>query len=309
VNVDVIVNRQARHLVRDGGVREVLVRAAARAGTRVHETKSLAELDVVVREMAERTTEAVVLAGGDGSYMAGVSALARAFGPRLPAIALAPGGTVCTVARGLGVAGAVEDWAERAVRAASTGGSSSFDQPTLRVRDDASGDRVSFVFGAGLVARFFDRYYEAGARGVAAAAGIAARVAAGALVGTPLARRVLSPVGCTLEVDGVRQASRAWSLVLASVLRDVGLHIRATYRAGEDPERFHVVASGRSPQGLATQLPRVLTGRPMRDGVDMLARSLAVAFDDVGAYVLDGDVFSAREASVTAGPVVRVIRP
>jgi diacylglycerol kinase (ATP) len=311
VNVEVIVNRQARHLIPDGGVRDVIVRAGARAGARVHETRDLGELDAAVRGIAARDARAVVLAGGDGSYMAGVSALARAFGPRLPAVALAPGGTVCTVARGLGLAGAAGEWAERAVRAACSGGASTVDQPTLRVRDGAAADRVAFVFGAGLVARFFDRYYEAGAGGVAAAVRIAARVAAGSLVGSQLARRVLSPVGCALEVDGVRQASRAWSLVLASVLPDVGLHIRATYRAGEEPGRFHVVASGRSPRGLATQLPRVLAGRPMRGGprVDALARSLAVTFDDVGEYVLDGDVFTAHETRITTGPVVSVIRP
>ena len=243
--------------------------------------------------------------------MSGLSALVRACGDRLPAIVLAPGGTASTVARSLGVAvSGTRAWVDRALRAAGAKDPALLHQPTLRVRDDATNDRVGFIFGAGLVAGFFDRYYAAGGQGLASAAGLAARVAGGALVGSGLAREVLAPVGCAIEVDGVRHPSRAWSLVLASVLRDGGLHIQATYRAGEEPGRYHGGACGRTPRGLATQLPRVLLGRPMRGGphVDAQATSLAVAFDPPRAYILDGDVFRTREVRVSPGPVVRVIR-
>jgi hypothetical protein len=102
--------------------------------------------------------------------------------------------------------------------------------------------------------------------------------------------------------------------VLASVVRDVGLHVRATYRAEEAAAagRFHVVASGLSPRGLATQFGRVLTGRAMRGGphVDALAKELRVRFDgDDAGYVLDGDVMHARDVRVATGPAIRVIVP
>jgi diacylglycerol kinase family enzyme len=236
----------------------------------------------------------------------------------LPPVALAPGGTVCTVARNMGMRGSARAWAERVVRAACAGERERrlAEHATLRVRDDAGGDgeRVGFIFGAGLVARFFDEYYGGGPQGVLPAAGIAARVFAGSLVGSALAKRVLSPVECEVTVDGETQAARAWSLVLASVVRDVGLHVRATYRAEEAAAvgRFHVVASGLSPRGLATQFGRVLTGRAMRGGphVDALAKELRVRFHaDDSSYVLDGDVMRAREVRVEAGPPVRVIVP
>jgi diacylglycerol kinase family enzyme len=311
--VDVVVNRTARHLGDGSALRELIVREAARAGARLYETGSLDELDDVARDIAGRGTEAVVLAGGDGSHMGGLSALARAFGGTLPAVALAPGGTVCTVARNLGMRGPARVWAERVVRAACARDARPVEHATLRVRDDAGGDRVGFIFGAGLVARFFDEYYGGGPQGILPAAGIAARVFAGSLVGSALARRVLSPAACTVTVDGETHATRAWSLVLASVVRDVGLHVRATYRAGDEPGRFHVVASGLSPRGLALQVPRVLSGRAMRGGprVDALATSLRVAFqnDDRGAYVLDGDAMRAQEVRIAAGPLARVLTP
>jgi diacylglycerol kinase family enzyme len=313
VPADVVVNRTAHHLGEGSTLRDVVVQAASGLGARVHETRSLDELEQVARAIAARGTDAVVLAGGDGSHMGGVSALARAYAAAgagaLPPIALAPGGTVCTVARNLGMRGAASAWAERVLSAACSASPHLREHPTLHVRDDGGGDRVGFIFGAGLVARFFDEYYGGGAQGLLPAAGIAARVFAGSLVGRPLAKRVLSPAACTLEVDGALQDGRAWSLVLASVVRDVGLHVRATYRAGEERDRFHVVASGLSPRGLALEVPRVLSGRAMRGGphVDALARSLRVTFDDASSYVLDGDVMRARQACVDPGPVVRFV--
>lgn len=309
--VDLIVNRQARRLGAGSALRDTLARAAATYGARVHETRSLDELDRVAAELAARGTDAVVLAGGDGSHMGGLSALARAFGGALPRVALAPGGTVCTVARNLGMRGRAASWAEAAVRAACSAGARVEEHATLRVTDDAGGERVGFIFGAGLVARFFDEYDAGAAQGILPAAGIAARVFAGSLVGSAFARRVLAPAACTLEVDGEAQGARAWSLVLASVLADVGLHVRATYRAGQEPGAFHVVASGLSPRGLAFQFPRVLTGRAMggEPRVDALARSLRVVFDEPATYVLDGDAMRAREVRVATGPALRLIVP
>jgi diacylglycerol kinase (ATP) len=311
VNVDLIVNRQARQLGAGSTLRDVLARAAASGGARLHETHSLEELESVAREVAARGTDAVVLAGGDGSHMGGLSALGRAFGGALPPVALAPGGTVCTVARNLGMSGRADAWAERVVHAACTAGGRLEEHATLRVTDDAGGDRVGFIFGAGLVARFFDEYYGGRGQGLLPAAGIAARVFAGSLVGSTFARRVLAPAACTLEVDGEAQDGRAWSLVLASVVPDVGLHVRATYRARERRGAFHAVASSLTPRGLAFEVPRVLTGRPMHGEprVDAMATSLRVVFDGLTAYVLDGDLMRARDVRVVPGPTLRLIVP
>jgi diacylglycerol kinase (ATP) len=310
VNVDLIINRQARRLGEHSRLRQALVGAAAREGARLHETSRLDQLEVVARGIVERGSDAVVLAGGDGSHMAGLSALTRAFGSALPPIALAPGGTVCTVARNLGM-GRTTSWAERVVRAACTGSGHLAEHTTLQVRDDRGGDRVGFIFGAGLVAQFFHEYYGGGAPGLLRAAGIAGRVFAGSLVGSALSRRVLAPAACTLEVDGERQRARAWSLVLASVVPDLGLYLRATYRAREAQGMFHVVASGLPPRELALQAPRVLAGLALhgQPRLDALARSLRLTFDQPATYVLDGDVMAALEARVEVGPRVRFITP
>ena len=310
--IDVVVNREARRLASSGGLRRLIAETAAAEGARVHETITLADLEEVALGIAARGTAGVVLAGGDGSYMAGLSALARAYGARpLPPIALAPGGTVCTVARNHGMTGSARAYSRRIVRAVCNGTAHTEARPTLRVVDDEGGDRVGFIFGAGLVVRFFEAYYAAPRQGLAAAARIVARVFAGSVAGSAYARRLLGPTRCTLRVDGEPNAGREWSLVLASVVRDVGLHMLVPYRAGEELERFHVVASSLAPRALGAQLPRALAGRPLTGAprVDALARTLDVDFEgEPGGYVLDGDLFRARVAKVEPGPVLSLLR-
>ncbi len=309
---DLVLNRRARRLAGDGPLRRAILDAAARAAVRVHETTSFEELDEAARAIAQRGSRGVILAGGDGSYMAGVTALARAFAPRaLPAIALAPGGTVSTVARNWGGPRATRDEAARAlVEAVASGRARATARSTLRVTDDRGGDRVGFIFGAGLVARFFDEYYASAHQVYAGAARIVARVFAGSFVGGDVAKRVLDPVDATLSVDGHEAAPRAWSLVLASVVRDVGLHMIVTPRAGETQDAFHAVASPLGPRLLGPQMPRVLAGLRLlgRNHVDApRARDLRVRFAADDAYVLDGDVIRARQVRVTPGPPLEVL--
>ena len=184
-------------------------------------------------------------------------------------------------------------------------------QSTLRVRDDAGGDRVGFIFGAGLVARFFD-VYDAGPRqGRIAAAAVAARVFAGSFAGSAFARRVLRRRPPASRSTDARPTRARGPCCSASVVRDVGHHFLVTSRAGARDDAFHAVASGLPPRRLGPQLPRVLAGRPLRGEprVDAVARSLAVRFEGPDRYVLDGEVFTAGAVEVGVGPRLAPIRP
>jgi diacylglycerol kinase (ATP) len=306
-SVDVVLNRNARRLLPQGGLLDTLAQVAVREGARVHETRDLDDLERAAADISTRGTEAVVLAGGDGSCMAGVSALVRAFaGTPLPAFALAPAGTVGTIARNID---ARHRNAETVIRDACRGTTRKVLWPTLRVDDAEARRYVGFIFGCGLVQRFFE-VYDASPRGVGAAASIAARVFVGSLIDSKLARQVLDPVACRVTVDGHMQPATSYSLVVASVVRDVGIGFRVTYRAGEENERFHVVASGLPPKSLGFQVPRVLAGRPLQGEprIDTLASSLRVDFaGDDGAYVLDGELVQARWVNVIAGPVLKLL--
>jgi diacylglycerol kinase family enzyme len=306
MRIDVVVNANARlHATRPRLLDRM--RTLCEGVATVHPTATLAELDATAREVAARGSDLVILSGGDGSYMAGVTALARAFGEeRLPRIALVPGGTVSTVARNWGMAGEPAAVLGRLIRARHA--LRDVPRPTLRVRGDEA--RLGFIFGTGLVASFFDVYYAEGGRGYAGAARIVARIFAESFWNGALARRVLDPMPCTLEVDGRRLAPEAWSLVCAAVVRDLGIHMLVTYRAGEDPARPHLVASPLTSRALGPRAPLVLAGRRIggADHFDDLMGELVVRFPSAaGAYVLDGEVLRAAEVRVSAGPVIRVV--
>jgi diacylglycerol kinase family enzyme len=277
----------------------------------VHATSHVDELGAICEQIAHHSSDLVVLSGGDGSFMAGVTALSRAFGPRsLPRIALLPGGTVATVARNFGSKGSPVVLLEQLLsspRACATVRSA-----TLRVRQTLGAEtieRIGFIFGTGLVARFFDVYYSDGGHGYGGAARIAARIFVDSFYGGPYARRVLTPMPCTIDTDGKRLDGRAWSLVCAAVVRDLGIGMKVNYRAGEDLERVHLVASQLSPHALGPRAPLVLLGKPIggQGHVDELVHSFDVRFSPDGPYVLDGDILRATEISVSAGPQIDVV--
>lgn len=338
--VFVIVNANARRFVEARSLLLDLDRLVeGRASLCV--TRTGDELKAAARAARAAAARAVVLCGGDGSYGAGVTAIAEAWGEApLPSFAFAPGGTVGTVARSLGVLppGAAFDGIARLVHTAVGGKASLVETATLAVESegDAPGDRkrrVGFIFGTGLVASFFELYdpraaeaeraalrgepivdAPSGGGGTAAAARIVARVFAESFVGGPYARRVLEPLPCEVSIDGVRLPWPGSSLVVSSVLRDLGLGMRVTHRGGEDPERPHVVVSGLAPRKLGPRMPRVLRGLPIggppEPHFDGLARVLSVTFaGHPGPFVVDGDLRIARRVVVSAGPRVSVVMP
>ena len=263
--VHVIVNRRARRL-RDSSspVLVALLEASRAARAEVHETFDPSELASLAEKITTSSPDVVVLAGGDGAYMAGVTAFVRASklaNVSLPKFAFAPGGTVSTTARNWGLRGALAPYAKNLLDAIATERAREDERASLHVTDDDGGDRVGFIWGAGLVARFFDAYYASPHAGYAGAARIVARIFLGSAVGGELAKRVLTPVACEIRIDGGLQRARAFSLMASSVVRDLGLHMHVLHRASEDPERVHFVASPLGAPQLGPQMPLVLAGK------------------------------------------------
>lgn len=324
-SVVVIVNALAR---RWREVPEAIERARALSAGRARllVTRDLEELAGAAA--TARDADVVVLSGGDGTYSAGITALERALG-RVPAVAFAPGGTVGTIARALAVDAGTRDPIAGLSRAlhACHARARRVRTPTLAVEHDG-GRSLGFIVGSGLVASFFELYDRGAAAalgadgsvatgpstggGNLAAAKIVARVFLESFVGGPLAARVLSPLPCAVDVDGRRLPFDAASLVVASVLRDLGLGMRVTHRGAEDWERPHVVVSGLGPRALGPRMPRVLRGVPIAGDdephFDGLCAALTVDFGaGRGPWVLDGDLRRSERVVVRAGPPVEVL--
>ncbi len=298
-----IVNPHAGRIARDPALVGRLSRLAGTA--RVFVTETLQELDRAAAVLARVGASRVVLCGGDGSFARGISALFQA-GALHPGVGLTflSAGTVGTVARGLGQPRELEVGLRRALASDAR-----FEpRPSLEVMSEGRGQltrHLGFIFGTGLVARFFERYYREGAGGRLHAARVVARVFAGSLRDDAYAQSVLGEVACQLVVDGRQLAPDAFSLILCSTLRDVGLGLKVCHRAGEDPARLHLVASALPPAQLGPQLGRALRGAPLAGGeahFDALCREFLLQFPAEGAWVLDGELLHAARAWVRPGP-------
>jgi len=306
MRIDLVVNRTARAHARDSSLLDRMVRVADGRCT-IHATQSLEELADAADEIVRADSRLVILSGGDGTLMAGVTALADRLDDALPPVAPLSSGTAGTVARNWGVAG---DPAAQ-LGALLDGPRRHRERPSLAVTDDDETRRVGFIFGTGLVASFFRIYEARGAPGYAGAARLVTRIFLESFVGGPMARRVLDPLACRIEVDGRALSPEAWSLVCAAVVRNLGINMNLTYRAAEDPARPHLVASALPPQQLGPRAPRVIAGRSIGgpDLVDDLVGELRVVFPERGPYVLDGELLEARRVTVTAGPQLTIVTP
>ncbi|MEZ4228367.1 MAG: diacylglycerol kinase family protein [Polyangiaceae bacterium] len=311
-----ILNPNAARLRRDPALLRRLTEIA-QGRARVFVTDTLGELTNAVQALHRDGVERLLLCGGDGTFMEGVSALARVGGlvrqhpARRLTLAFLPAGTVATVARAFEQPEDPLSGLEHALRPEAEFVS----RPSLAITS-SSGDelreRVGFIFGTGLVARFFERYYLEGATGLAAAARIVARTLVGSFREDDYSRSILSPLPCRVAVDEGPLDAEAFSLVLCSVIRDAGLGMQVCYRAGEDWQRPHVVASALGPRQLGPQVHRVLRGMPLkgRGGFDGLSSQLLLQFPrGKGPWVLDGDLLEAERVQVQAGPALWLLAP
>ena len=300
----VLINRTAHRFARDAHLIAATQLAAGQNAV-VIDTHDIAELDAAARQVRHADPDTVAICGGDGSYMAGLSALYNAYGKTpLPKIALIPGGTVSTVARNFNMIGSPAAQLARVVELHAAGA-----LPLRRHQTLLANGRIGFIFGTALVANFFDVYYTSGSSGYADAARIVGRVFFESFFGGPYARRVLEPVACKIDVDGVTLSEPRYSLICCSTVRDLGLHMTVNYRAGERDDALHLVASSLPTRHLGPQMFRVLAGKRIRgrEHFDGLVREFKVTFPEARAWVLDGDLLYDRTVTVAAGPIIHVV--
>ena len=267
-------------------------------------TQDVDELSSVAADLVSRWQREplapVLLVGGDGTHMSGVTAFHAAFGGNPPPFALVAGGTVCTTARVWGSSGRADKDVRRALRSSKRA-----PMPTLRITDDRT-ENLGFIFGTGLVARFFEVYDDRGG-GLPVAAKLSAELFVSALRGSALSQHVLGlqPIG--LSIDGVAEAAHSFSVVVSCVHETVGMGVRVTYRARQDDTRFHVVASAESPTGLAKNFPRTFVGLPLvgRGNVDALCKEAVLTFDGPSTYIIDGDSRTTRVVRLATGPMLQ----
>ncbi|MGC4068213.1 MAG: diacylglycerol kinase family protein [Polyangiaceae bacterium] len=278
----------------------------------VYDPVTSTELDQACAEICRCRPERVLLVGGDGSLMRGISALTCAYrGAPLPHLVPVPAGTVNLCASRWGCSGSVDSWYSAALEGKA---SRLLRAPTLRVCLEET-PFVAFTLGAGLVSHFFEAYDQSVSPGKGTAFRIFARTFLGSLFGSTYATRLLAPVSCRVEIDGDDVGPLALSLLVTSVFANVGLGLKPTYRAGSMPGRIHLVASTLPAKTLGPLAWRVLRGLPLRPAavepevIDRMVTSFSVRFDRARRVVLDGDALATESVRVAVGPELNLVLP
>jgi len=271
---------------------------------------SLADLETVVRACRDRRITVFAVCGGDGSYFRALSALVRVYGRRaLPRFLPLRAGSMNNIARSVGwVRGAPADVLTAVVRQYRDGRPFAVTQRELIV---VNGTQVGFMVGAGAVVKFLNAYYERPGRGPQAAGRLLVASLLSGLVGGPLARGILRPTAATVVCDRKRLRLRAFNLIYASAVADIGLGLRPTYRAGRIPGRLQLLAGQITAAQLLWRLPRLYHGEPLAlpSLHDVDARHVRVEFHRPTAYMVDGDILEAvRVLDLRVGPRLDIIR-
>lgn len=286
-----------------------LLRTRLRGDERLFVTRRLADLDGVVETLAADPPNTLGLVGGDGTITASLSALYAATGALPPKLLLLRGGTMNTVATGLGIrrGDPLLRLAEYRRRSGETGRLAQ----TLDV-----GGRLGFLFSAGLMHGFLAEYYDQPfGTGHLGAATLLARGVGSALASGPLARRLATPVTASLSVDGRPIERRQYLFVGAATVPEVGIGFRPYGRmagdGGPPAPGFQVLAYSGPIGRLVRDLPAFARGRSAHVPGTLDEVCCALRIEPAASpfkFALDGDLHEVTgPLHLRLGPTVRVL--
>lgn len=259
------------------------------------------------------TRGAAILAinGGDGSSHVILSAWLRSTGEAhpLPPVQLLCGGTMNTIAHGVGVRGRPERLLTRLVHRVRQGEPLPSAGRTL-LRVATAELHYGFLFGNGLISNFLEAYYEGAPPTPLKAAWLLARAAISSWLGGRLVGRLMRPVRCAVQVGDERWEEQDWLAITAGTVDDIGLRFRPFFLAPSHPGHIHVLGLGGGPMGLVRSLPRIRFARPVVEpGIrSALVSRFRVEGREALDFMVDGDFHrGAQSLEVSAGPEVRLL--
>jgi diacylglycerol kinase family enzyme len=283
--------------------------AVVGADGEVVQTENLEALDATLHRFHDRGFELVAVSGGDGSLCHAISRAVQVWGEdNLPLFVALRGGTINNVSRTIGGPSRPEAFLGKVMSAyRSRRPFVTMDRPLLRVNGEIYGS----IVGAGLITHFLEEYYEGANPRPASAAALVVRCGLSWLAGGQFIRRIVPTLQGTAECDGEKLPFDAYTLVLASSVRHIGLGVQPFYLSGRKTGYFHVLAGPATPGQLLRRLPRFRRGFPA--GLDTLydniARRFRIEFAEPQSFTVDGELFpSVRVLTIEAGPAVRFVR-
>jgi diacylglycerol kinase (ATP) len=287
-------------------------RLAYLLGTRgeAQATSSLDDLYRVAEQFKAAGIDVLGIHGGDGTLHVTLTAFIRTYGDTpLPRIAILGGGTLNTIARGLGIRGAPQSILYQVIEQYHLGHElRTIERPVMRI-----GDAYGFIFGNGLIANFLEAYYATGKPSPTTGALLLARGAASALVRGGFARQLARRLRARVTVDGKLWPWDDFCTVTAGTVPEIGLGFAPYARCLESLSHFAYVGFHCQPNELVWELPRIYRGQPVKatKAESGLAREMIIEADTEVKYIIDGDLHTQPPGPlrVSTGPTLRIVVP
>lgn len=275
----------------------------------VEVSADLGELRGIAERFQEAGVNVVALSGGDGTTSHALTAFRQTYGEAsLPTLALLRGGTMNTVANGIGVAkGHPKELLARFLEAsAARGGWQEKEMATL----DLNG-QVGFITGVGVIPSFLEEYYQRGQGSPSPWTALTTLSGAvlSSLIAGKLARQIADPIRCRVSVDGVAWPEADYLTIGAATVPQLGLGFTPFYRCREDLDRFQIIGFRGTKLQFIQNMPRLLKGRATTSRVthEALATEARVTqLPGPTLYTIDGEVLSAETLHIRPGPRVQV---
>lgn len=306
--IGIITNPRSRANRRDPSrVRALAYLVGSRGAAEA--TGSLDDLYRAAESFKAAGIDVLGINGGDGTIHVTLSAFLDVYGAApFPLVAILRGGTLNTIARGLGIFGRTERLLYEILDRYHQGEPlRTVERPILRI-----GDKHGFIFGNGLVANFLDAYYATGRPSPMTGALTLLRGIGSAAVGGKLVRRLFRRFEGQITADGERWARRDFVTVAGATVPEIGLGFAPFYRCDERPGHFALLGIHASPLAVVLDLPRIYRGRAMRRDrcISAVAADVLLEFDEPIRYTIDGDLYTGeRELRLRTGPLLRFVLP
>jgi hypothetical protein len=303
----------------------------------VRETRSVEEIQPVIREFLAQDVRYWVSDGGDGALHWLINEAQPEFAARgmgLPLTVPTNGGTIDFVAKKVGIRGQADQILARLVEAETTGAGLPVEEVPSFVlsgtRIDASGverpfERIGFTAAVcGVGQRFFDLYYLEPLPGPDTLVKIIAKGVGSIYLNAPVIRSLpivprkwreyvhylLKPHEVRVLVDGVPLPDPAQrALHVGSLFVDIGGVVRLFPFAGNG--KLHVMSGNPTMPQVLFNLPKLMLGRPMTSqGVDerpCLSVEVEATGEELLAPCVDGEIFrDVKRLKLVPGPRVRI---
>lgn len=306
--IGVVTNPRSRRNKRNPELQQQLAYVLGEQGA-LAAPMDLSALEKSVEHFRDREIDILAINGGDGTNHVVLSAFLRVYGERpLPKIALLRGGTMNTVASGLGIRGRPNELLGRLVGAYHSGEPLPVLERNLLVVDDKAG----FLFGNGLLSHFLEAYYRSPDPTPLVAARVLVHAVASALVNGSFARELMRPVEAQVTAGHRRWTATRWMTIAAGTVDDIGLGFRPFFRAVEHPGYMHALGMSCGASAVVGQLWNIWRGKPLThpDMVDAVTDRLIIESEQAIPYMIDGDFHQGgQRLEVKVGPRLQLVLP